>query len=280
MSGHPHPASPPKRGEQKSGTLQRLHRRRPGGCGLRRACRQARGTRGVVAVGFGGCAAGALGVNVEADRARIEKSLRECHIGFLFAPNFHPALRHVAPVRRELGMRTIFNLLGPICNPANPKRQLVGVYDASLTETLASALRELGSERAWVVHGAGGLDELSLCGPSQVTELKDGTLRTFTVTPEDAGLTTGPQEAIRGSAPDDNAQALMNLLMGAKNAYRDIVLLNASAALIVAGKAADLKEGAEMAAQAIDSGRAKETLARLVWITNEELEVEGSGKIR
>ncbi|WP_193370588.1 anthranilate phosphoribosyltransferase [Pelagibius marinus] len=211
----------------------------------------------------------ALGVNIEADFALVERALVEAGTCFLMAQRHHSAMRHVGPARVELGTRTIFNLLGPLSNPAKVKRQLIGVFDGAWIEPLAEVLRDLGHERAWVVHGAGGMDEVSTLGPTQVAELKDGKIATFEITPADAGLPTAKLEDIVGGDREHNAAALRDLLEGKPSAYRDIVLLGSAAALIVAGKVGDLKAGADMAAEAIDSGRALETLNRLVRITNE-----------
>jgi len=210
-----------------------------------------------------------LGVNIQAGKAAMEKALSEAHICFLFAPLYHKAMRHVAPIRQELGVRTIFNLLGPLANPARPKRQLMGVYDRALLQPMAEVLRALGSEHAWVVHGSDGMDELTLTGPSHVAELKNGDIHLFDITPEEAGLAQAEANAIRGKDVHNNAIQLEHLLMGRHSPYRDIVLLNAAAALIVAGKATDLRAGVAQAAQAIDSGNARNTLTTLVRITNE-----------
>lgn len=209
----------------------------------------------------------ALGVNLDATPDVVEKALAEANIGFLFAQKHHSAMKHVAPVRGELGIRTIFNLLGPLSNPAGAKRQLLGVFSADWVKPMAETLQALGSERAWVVHGADGLDELTVTGPSQVAELKDGQVSVFEVTPQDAGLSTHDPSALKGGEPEDNAKALAALLDGAPGAYRDIVLLNAAAALIIAGEADDLKAGALLAAAAIDDGKAKAILAKFAAIT-------------
>lgn len=211
----------------------------------------------------------ALGVNVQAEKPTAEKSLREAGVCFLFAPLYHKAMRHVAPVRQELATRTIFNLLGPLANPAKPDYQLMGVYDRSLLLPMAEVHYALGSKAAWVVHGSDGADELTLTGPSQVMALRDGKIRTFTVNPEDAGLKVCTPEELEGGSPQHNAKELSLLLSGKASAYRDIVLLNASAALVVAGKAKDLLEGVDVAARAIDEGHAKAALASLVSISNE-----------
>ena len=209
----------------------------------------------------------ALGVNLDATPDVIEKALSEVNIGFLFAQKHHSAMRHVSPVRAELGIRTIFNLLGPLSNPAGATRQLLGVFSADWLVPMAETLKALGSERAWIVHGSDGLDELTVTGPSQVAELKEGTVSTFDITPEEAGLASHDAAELKGGQPADNARALSALLDGAPGAYRNIVLLNAAAALIVAGQVSDLKDGAALAATAIDESKAKETLATFAAIT-------------
>ncbi len=201
----------------------------------------------------------ALGVNLDADFAVLEKALHEVGFCFLMAPRHHAAMRHVGPVRQELGSRTIFNLLGPLANPAGTKRQLIGVFDGDYLEMMAQVLHGLGSEAAWVVHGADGMDELTVTGPTEVSALKDGAIERFTVIPEQAGLRRHSLEALTGGDAETNAAALHAVLSGDKDAYaayRDIVLINAAAALIVADKAADLETGADLAASAIDEGRA------------------------
>lgn len=210
----------------------------------------------------------ALGVNIEADVALMEKALKEIGTCFLMAPRHHSAMRHVGPTRVELGTRTIFNLLGPMSNPARIKRQIVGVFAPEWVEPLAKVLKSLGHEKAWVVHGADGLDELSTTGASCVAELDDGEIRTFEVTPEDAGLTRGKLEGLLGGDAQHNAAALRAMLAGDTSPFRDAVLLGSAGALIVAGKASDLKEGVAMAAQAVDSGAAAKVLEDLVKITN------------
>ncbi|MGF1591991.1 MAG: anthranilate phosphoribosyltransferase [Kiloniellaceae bacterium] len=210
----------------------------------------------------------ALGVNIEADFALVERALAEAGTCFLMAQRHHSAMRHVGPARVELGTRTIFNVLGPLSNPAKVKRQLIGVFAPQWLEPLAAVLRDLGHERAWVVHGAGGMDEVSTLGPTQVAELKDGRIATFEVTPADAGLPTAKLEDLVGGDRDHNAAALRGVLEGKASAYRDIVLLGSAAALIVAGKAETLEQGATLAAEAVDSGRALEVLNKLVRITN------------
>lgn len=213
----------------------------------------------------------ALGVNLAATPQQQRRSLDEAGIAFLFAPAYHGAMRHVGPVRAEIGFRTVFNLLGPLSNPAGARRQVMGVYDPRLLEPLAEVLGRLGSARAWTVHGQ-GLDELTTTGPTEVAEWKDGAVRRFTVTPADAGLPAARIEDLRGGDAEENAAALRALLDGAPGAYRDVVLLNAAAALIVGDRAADLGQGAELAAAVIDDGRAATALARLVESTNTPIE--------
>ena len=209
----------------------------------------------------------ALGVNLELKPEDISRCIREAGIGFMFAPAHHSAMKHVGPTRVELGTRTIFNLLGPLSNPAGVKRQLLGVFAPEWVEPLANVLGDLGCEAAWVVHGD-GLDEMTLTGATKVAELKDGVVRTFDISPEDAGLSRVDSIALKGGDAEHNAGALKALLDGAAGAYRDITLLNAAAALIIAGKAATLKEGAALAAQSIDSGKAKAALDKLIAVSN------------
>ena len=212
----------------------------------------------------------ALGVNLDPGAHRNLCALTDANLCFLFAPQHHGALRHVGPVRAELGFRTVFNLLGPMANPAGAKRQVVGVFDPKWLVPMAEVLGALGSERAWIVHGQ-GLDELTTTGETQVAELQGGRVSVFTVTPEDAGLPRARIEDLRGGDAEENAAALRALLDGAKGPYRDIVVLNAAAALLVAGRATTLREGAELAAQVIDDGRASAALAALVEATNAPL---------
>ena len=209
-----------------------------------------------------------LGLKLDIEPEAIERCIKEAGVGFMFAPAHHTAMKYVGPVRSELGIRTIFNLLGPLSNPAFVKRQTIGVFDKRWVEPFAEVLRNLGSEKAWVVHGSDGLDELTTTGPTFVAELDNGKIRTFEVTPEDAGLKRATLKDLRGGEPAYNAAAITRLLDGEKGPYRDIVLLNSAAALIVAGRVSDLKQGVEMAAQAIDSGAAKRSLARLVAVSN------------
>ena len=206
----------------------------------------------------------ALGVDIQAPPDRVGRSLDEAGLAFFFAPTFHPAMRHAAQVRKDLGVRTAFNLLGPLTNPARPLRQIVGVPRPDLTELLARALLLLGSERAWVVHGADGLDELSTTGYTKVSECRDGTVRTFYVHPADYGLAKAQPEALKGGDAATNAAIVRRVLGGGDGAPRDVVLLNGGAALFVAGAAESIPAGIARAAEAIDSGAAARTLTRLI----------------
>jgi anthranilate phosphoribosyltransferase len=208
-----------------------------------------------------------LGLNVMVGAEVVERCLREAGIGFMMAPMHHPATRHVAPIRLELGTRTIFNILGPLTNPAGVTRQLSGAFSADLIRPMAEVLGLLGSERAWIVHGGDGTDEISIAAPTAVAAWEHGGVREFTITPDMAGLPWHPFETILGGTPAQNAAALRALLDGAPGAYRDAVLLNAAAALVVAGAADDLREGALRAAESIDSGAARARLAALARIT-------------
>ena len=210
----------------------------------------------------------ALGVNLDADMSLVEDAIREAGVGFLFAPRHHSAMRHVGPARSEMAIRTIFNILGPLCNPAAVKRQLTGVFDARWVIPMAEALGRLGSGFAWVVHGLDGMDELTTTGPSLVAELRDGKVSTFEIKPADADIASAKTEDLKGGTPAENAAALVALLAGAPGPYRDIVILNTAGALVVAGTVRNLAEGAEQAARSIDSGAAKEALDKLVEITN------------
>ena len=211
---------------------------------------------------------GELGVGIGLAPAHVGRCIRDAGVGFMMAQTHHPAMRHVGGARGELGTRTIFNLLGPLCNPAGVTRQLLGVFSEHWLEPLAEVLRNLGSERVWVMHGSDGLDELTVTGPSRIVALEGGQLRCFTITPEEAGLPVSDGAALRGGDPAANAAALRAVLDGARNPYRDIGVLNAAAGLLIAGRAADLREGADLAARALDSGAARGTLARLVAISN------------
>jgi anthranilate phosphoribosyltransferase len=199
----------------------------------------------------------------------VKKALWEAGICLMLAPRHHSAMRHVGPTRVELGTRTIFNLMGPLSNPAGAKRQLIGVFSRDWIETLANVLGRLGTERAWVVHGSDGMDEITTTGPTHVAELKDGRVRRFEVTPEEFGVPRANAADLKGGDSATNALALTALLDGHPGPYRDVVLFNAAAALMLAGKAADLKAGKALAEAAIDSGKAKAVLAKLVAITNE-----------
>jgi anthranilate phosphoribosyltransferase len=211
----------------------------------------------------------ALGVDIETDVELIERSIRDAGIGFMMAPRHHGAMRHVAGPRLELGTRTIFNLLGPLANPASVRRQVMGVFAREWVEPIARVLGRLGSERAWVVHGADGLDELSTTGASLVAELKDGEVTTFEVTPEDAGLPRTTLDRLKGGDAATNAAAVRAVLGGGGGPFRDAVLLASAAALIVADRVDRLDQGVRTAAEAIDSGEARRVLERLVAVTNE-----------
>jgi len=211
----------------------------------------------------------ALGVNLKATPETISRCIFEAHVGFMFAAYHHRAVAHVAAVRKKLGVRTIFNVLGPLANPAGARRQIMGVFDAALTKPLASALGALGTERAWVVAGSDGLDELTTTGVSYVAQIHNGVVSEFEIAPEDAGVPRAAPEDLKGGTPEENADALRRLLDGEISAYRDITLLNAAAALVIADAASTLLEGAQKAAQSIDDGRARNALDMLVAISNE-----------
>lgn len=209
-----------------------------------------------------------LGLNIMVGPEVVERCINEAGIGFMMAPMHHPAMRHVGPIRAELGTRTIFNILGPLTNPAGVRRQLTGAFKVSLLRPMAETLRALGSEAAWLVHGSDGTDELSIAGPTAVAALAAGQITEFQVHPEEAGLPVHPFSAILGGSPAENGAAFRRLLDGEAGAYRDAVLLNAAAALLVAGKASGLAEGTAMARASIDSGAARDKLAALVRLTN------------
>lgn len=211
----------------------------------------------------------ALGVKLDVPAPVIARSIARAGVGFMWAPMHHPAMKHWAPVRAELGIRTMFNLLGPLCNPARVTRQVLGVYDRAWVEPLAHVLKNLGAEHVWIVHGADGLDELTTTGPTKVAELKDGAIAVFEVTPEDAGLPRARLADLKGGDAVVNAAAIRAVLGGEPGAFRDIVLLNAAAALVVGDKAANLGDGVARAAQSIDSGAASRALDTLVATTNE-----------
>ena len=211
----------------------------------------------------------ALGVNIETSTETVERAIEEVGIGFMMAPRHHGAMRHVGGTRVELGTRTIFNLLGPLSNPAGTKRQLIGVFAKEWVRPLAEVLGRLGSERAWVVHGADGLDEITTTGTTHVAELNAGKVETFELSPEIAGLPFANASELKGGDADENAAAMRAVLKGKPSAFRDIVLLNAAAALVVAERAADLRSGVVRASEAIDSGAAAAVLERLVAVTSQ-----------
>src|SRR5476651_24706 len=211
---------------------------------------------------------GALGVRIELDAEQVGRCIKEAGIGFMFAPAHHPAMKNVGPTRVELGTRTIFNLLGPLSNPASVKRQMIGTFSKHWIEPMAQVLGNLGSECVWVVHGSDGLDEITTSGPTSVAALENGKVRLFEVTPEDAGLPRVKPEALKGSDATQNAKTLIDVLKGKKSAFRDVAILNTAAALIVAGKAKTLKDGAALAAKSIDSGEAEGSLDRLIKVSN------------
>lgn len=210
----------------------------------------------------------ALGVNINIAPEAVGRCIAEAGIGFMFAPTHHPAMKNVGPTRVELATRTIFNLLGPLSNPAGVKRQMVGVFSKHWVQPLAQVLKNLGAESAWVVHGSDGLDEITLTGPTHVAALENGNIRTFEVTPEDAGLPRATAEELKGGDAEANAKALRDVLEGKQNAYRNVALINAAAALVVAGKAKDLKEGVALGTRALDTGAATDRLTRLVAVSN------------
>jgi anthranilate phosphoribosyltransferase len=210
----------------------------------------------------------ALGVNIELTPEQVGRCISEAGIGFMFAPAHHPAMKNVGPTRVELGTRTIFNLLGPLSNPAGVKRQMVGTFSKHWVEPMAQVLKNLGAEAIWVVHGSDGLDEITTAGPTSVAALENGQIRTFEVTPEDAGLARSQPGALKGGDGEANARTLLDVLKGKKSAYRDVSLLNAGAALIVAGKAKTLKDGVALAAKSVDSGEAEGRLQRLIKVSN------------
>lgn len=213
-------------------------------------------------------ALGQMGIDVMVGPEVVERALEEVGIGFMMAPMHHPAIAHVMPTRAELGTRTIFNILGPLTNPAGVKRQLTGAFSAEMLMPMAETLRALGSDAAWLVHGSDGTDEISIAGPTEIVMLHSGEISKREVHPEDAGLSTHPFEAILGGTPEENGLAFRALLDGAKSAYRDAVLLNAAAALVIAERAETLKDAAQIAAEAIDSGKAREKVKGLARVTS------------
>ena len=210
----------------------------------------------------------ALGVKIELNADQVGTCIRDAGIGFMFAPAHHPAMKNVGPTRVELGTRTIFNLLGPLSNPARVKRQMVGTFSKQWVEPMAQVLKNLGSESIWVVHGSDGLDEITTAGLTTVAALENGMIRTFEVGPEDAGLSRAKPEALRGGDAEHNARALLDVLKGKPSPFRGIAILNAAAALIVAGKAKDLKQCAMLAAKSIEAGEAEGRLDRLIAVSN------------
>ncbi|WP_209596408.1 anthranilate phosphoribosyltransferase [Ruegeria sp. HKCCSP351] len=214
-------------------------------------------------------ALGQMGINVMVGPQVVESALKDVGIGFMMAPMHHPAIAHVMPSRQELGTRTIFNILGPLTNPAGVKRQLTGAFSRELIRPMAETLGLLGSDRAWLVHGSDGTDELTITGISWVAALEDDVIKEVELHPEDAGLPVHPFEDILGGTPEENAIAFRALLDGARSAYRDAVLLNSAAALVVADAASDLREGVAMAAASIDSGEAKNKITALAAKTQE-----------
>jgi anthranilate phosphoribosyltransferase len=210
----------------------------------------------------------ALGVKIDISPEAISACIKTAGIGFMFAPAHHPAMKHVGPTRVELGTRTIFNLLGPLSNPAGVKRQMVGVFSRQWVEPLAQVLKNLGSVKAWVVHGSDGLDEITTSGPTAVAALDHGAVTTFEIVPEDLGLTRVKPDALRGGDAAANAEALKAVLEGRKGPYRDVAVLNAAAALVVAGKVKTLADGVRLAEYTVDTGAAEATLDRLIAVSN------------
>ena len=211
---------------------------------------------------------GALGVKIDLSAEQVGACIREAGIGFMFAPAHHPAMKNVGPTRVELGTRTIFNLLWPLSNPAGVKRQMIGVFSRHWIEPMAHVLKNLGSECVWVAHGSDGLDEITTSGPTAIAALENGKVRTFEIKPEDVGIAPTKPEMLRGGDAETNATALLAVLKGTKGPFRDVAVLNAAAALVVAGRAKDLQEGVTLAAKAIDSGAAESRLGRLVTMSN------------
>ena len=210
----------------------------------------------------------ALGVKINIEPGSVAKCIKETGIGFMFAPAFHAAMKHAVGPRKELGGKTVFNILGPLSNPAGATHQVIGVYDAKLTEVMAGVLKNLGSKRAFVVHGNDGLDEITITGSTKISELDKGRVRTYEVSPEDFGLKRAPLGDIKGAGPKENAESVISILKGERSARRDVVLANAAASLVCAGKAKDFKDGVKLAGESIDSGKALEKLSKLVEFTN------------
>ena len=211
----------------------------------------------------------ALGIKIDLTPERVGRCVNEAGIGFMFAPSHHPAMKNVGPTRVELATRTIFNLLGPLSNPAGVTRQMVGVFSRQWVQPLAQVLKNLGSDSVWVVHGSDGLDEITLAGPTFVAALENGNIRSFEVTPDDAGLPRADGDALKGGDAEANAASLRGVLEGKPGAFRDVALLNAAAALIVAGKAKNLKDGVVLGAKSLDSGAAMDKLKRLIAVSNQ-----------
>jgi anthranilate phosphoribosyltransferase len=211
----------------------------------------------------------ALGVRIDIGPEAIARCISQAGIGFMFAPLHHPAMKHVGPTRIELGTRTIFNLLGPLSNPAGVKRQMVGVFSRHWVEPLAKVLGRLGSERAMVVHGSDGLDEITTAGPTSVASLENGAVRTYEISPEDVGLPKADPKRLLGGDAEANAAALLSVLQGEKTPYRDVAMFNAAAALLVAGRAKDLPDGMALARGSIESGEAEGRLDRLIAVSND-----------
>ena len=210
-----------------------------------------------------------LGVSLDLPPAKVGRCVEELGIGFLYAPLLHTAMKHVMAARREMGVRTVFNMLGPLTNPAGANAQVIGVYSPALTEPLARVLAELGTHRAFVVHGADGLDEISNTGESRIAEVREGLVRTVTVRPEDFGVTRASIGDLRGGDREQNAEIIRAILAGEPGPKRDIVLMNASAALVAGGRARDFKEGVELAARSVDAGAARQKLERLVALSRD-----------
>ncbi len=235
------------------------------GCGLQVA---KHGNRALSSKSGAADALMALGVDIEIPPQKVAECIREAGVGFMFAPAHHAAMRFVGPTRVELGTRTIFNMLGPLSNPASTTRQVIGVFSKEWIEPLAHVMKNLGAETVWVTHGEGGLDEITSTGTTWVAELKNGEVNTFEITPEDAGVKRGELADLKGGDAEHNAAAIRAVLEGERNTYADTVLMTVGAALVVAGKASDLKAGTTAAAEAIDSGKASAALNKLVEVSN------------
>ena len=218
-----------------------------------------------------------LGVNLDIKPFDVERCIKEIGIGFLYAPLFHGAMKYAAGPRREIGVRTIFNLLGPLTNPAGASVQVLGVYKKGLTDKIAHVLKSMGSKETFVVCGEGTFDEISICGPTQISHLKEGKIRTFEIVPEDFGMKRALPEDIKGGDAEENASIIMDILNGEKGPKRDMVLLNTSAAFVVSGLVPEMKEGIEQAENSIDSGKAKEKLENLISFTKKLASLDGKG---